>query len=167
MPIRLVYKYRCQNACSQRRGPSCTGTYSLIMAWLSEMFSRHQCQNRVAEHYGHLSKYQEMILDMNENIPTRYFVLAGFFSWLLLAGFVVSPSTFASIQSIESPDEAGEIGRSMLRTIKNLPLFILATSGCLVAFCGMVFCWLMHGHNHVWTNRCLVMFVRFLTGSLY
>ena len=65
-----------------------------------------------------LSQYTEM---MFEDVPTFYTFLSCFFTWILLAGFVVLPGTFATLDDFETP--SGEFGR-ILRTIRHLPLYV-------------------------------------------
>lgn len=126
---------------------------------------RKQCRSRLEEHYGaSLSRYEQMVLETEKHIPTYYFVLAGFFSWLLLAGFLVSPSTFASVRDMKALDETGYLGRSVKAAIQNFPLFIIAAFGCFIASCGMTALWYIWRHNYVWVCRCLVMYVDAILG---
>jgi hypothetical protein len=65
-----------------------------------------------------LSEYTEMVF---EDVPTYHTVLSCFFTWILLAGFVVLPGTFATLQGFETP--SGEFGK-ILRTVRHLPLYV-------------------------------------------
>ena len=65
-----------------------------------------------------LSRYTEMVF---EEVPGFYTFLSCFFTWILLAGFVVLPGTFATLDSFETP--SGELGK-ILRTIRHLPLYV-------------------------------------------
>ena len=65
-----------------------------------------------------LSQYTEMVF---EDVPTSYTILACFFTWILLAGFVVLPGTFATLDGFKT--SSGEFG-SILRTIRHLPLYV-------------------------------------------
>lgn len=65
-----------------------------------------------------LSRYTEM---MFEEVPTRYTFLSCFFTWVLLAGFVVLPGTFSALEDFET--SSGELG-NILRTIRHLPLYV-------------------------------------------
>lgn len=42
-----------------------------------------------------LTKYDQMVLEMQEGIGLPYSVVAGYLSWLLLAGFLISPNTYS------------------------------------------------------------------------
>ncbi|EUC39966.1 hypothetical protein COCMIDRAFT_110018, partial [Bipolaris oryzae ATCC 44560] len=62
-------------------------------------------------------------------------ILATIFLWTLLAGFVVFPGTFTSLQNTSSLNSS-VLGRVVQRTIQNIPLltvaalfFILGTAG--------------------------------------
>ncbi|KAF8880562.1 hypothetical protein BD779DRAFT_1548963 [Infundibulicybe gibba] len=70
------------------------------------------------------SEYIEMLLHQ-EKIPRTYNILAGFFTWILLAGFVLFPGTFSSLKNDSVPSlsgVAGEVEISVLGVIQNLPL---------------------------------------------
>jgi len=75
-----------------------------------------------------LSRYTEM---MFEEVPTIYTFLSCFFTWILLAGFVVLPGTFSALQEFET--SSGELG-NILRTIRHLPLYVLSFLPLLPSF---------------------------------
>lgn len=84
---------------------------------------------------------------MFEEVPTIYTFLSCFFTWILLAGFVVLPGTFSALQDFET--SSGELG-NILRTIRHLPLMVVAYVCCGVGGLGMCFLWLRWSHNYVW-----------------
>lgn len=47
--------------------------------------------------------------------------MAGFFTWILLAGFVLFPGTFTSLQEVNG-EGLGGVGAAVLGTIQHLPL---------------------------------------------
>jgi hypothetical protein len=97
-----------------------------------------------------------------DHIPRVHNILAAFFVWLLLAGFLVFPGTFTSIQdSIEEREEDENINDSeavtaVLRRVKNLPLLAVAIACCVIAAIGMISLAFRHVRNYVWlVNRLL------------
>ena len=77
-----------------------------------------------------------MSVEANE-IRTRYTVLAGFFSWITLAGFITLPSTFTSLQASSSLGE-NRGGKLVQDTVRNLPLIPFATALCLLGIAGTI-----------------------------
>lgn len=69
---------------------------------------------------GPSTRYMNMLLAL-DGIPRMHNILAAFFTWILLAGFVLFPGTFTSLQHV---DESGLGGTEahILHAIKNLPL---------------------------------------------
>ena len=92
-------------------------------------------------------------------MPMIYFVLAVSFSWLLLASFLVSASTYTLVQDIKPPSSTGQIRRSIFSTVRNIPLGIIACVAYTVAAIGLFMLWWTWRHNYVWICRCLVVFV--------
>ncbi|KAI9146669.1 hypothetical protein HJFPF1_13574 [Paramyrothecium foliicola] len=98
-----------------------------------------------------LSRYDEMILEIDKNISPHYFLTVGFFSWLLLAGFLVSPSTYASVK------ESSTLDSSVMNAVRNVPLLYIASFACLFATAGLGWLWWRWGHNYVWVNRYVIV----------
>lgn len=97
-----------------------------------------------------------MLLSL-DTIPRLHNILASFFGWLLLAGYVVFPGTFSSLSSSLSsssssssalPSEASHL------LVQNTPLLIIASVACGLAAAGLTWLSLTWRRNHVWTlNR--------------
>ena len=106
------------------------------------------------------SRYVQMLLDQ-DNVPMAHSLLASFFVWLLLAGFLVFPGTFTTIKhSIEdkNPDElADKTAAKILDSVKNIPLLVIAAIACAIAVVGMASLALRHITNYVWLSNKLVM----------
>ena len=64
------------------------------------------------------SRYADMVF---EEVPRTHNLLSGLFTWVLLAGFVVLPGTFNSLESFQS--KSGEVDK-VLRSIHHLPLCV-------------------------------------------
>ncbi|KND88225.1 hypothetical protein TOPH_07129 [Tolypocladium ophioglossoides CBS 100239] len=103
-----------------------------------------------------LSEYHKMILHMDEKISPAYFGLAGFFSWLLLAGFLMSPSTYASIRYLDTAEKTGDVGKAVAKAVRNIPLVFIASFACLIATVGLGWLWAKWRRNYVWISRCLI-----------
>jgi hypothetical protein len=100
------------------------------------------------------SRYVQMLLDQ-DNIPKAHNILASFFVWLLLASFLVFPGTFTTIQkSIKHQDEAGSFpskaAETIFRSVKNVPLLVIAAVMCAISAIGMASLSLRHMTNYVW-----------------
>lgn len=94
---------------------------------------------------------------ISAEIASHYFVLAEFFSWLLLAGLIVSPSTFASVSYISVLVKAVGLGSYLATTVRSIPLLCIASFSCLVAVTGLGWLWWKWKHNYIWVNRYIVM----------
>ncbi|PTB40413.1 hypothetical protein M441DRAFT_70211 [Trichoderma asperellum CBS 433.97] len=98
-----------------------------------------------------------MILEIDNSINPYYFIFAGFCSWLLLAGFLVSPSTYASVQHTNALDKSGEVGKSIINAVRNVPLIYIASFACLGATVGLIWLWHRWRLNHIWISRYLIV----------
>lgn len=54
-----------------------------------------------------------------DDIPLIYDLSASFFTWILLAGFILFPGTFTSLQTV---DLGNGVGAAFVDRIVNLPL---------------------------------------------
>lgn len=80
-----------------------------------------------------------MLLHLDE-IPYLYTVLAGLFTWILLAGYIVFPSTFMSLRNSKTIKSAGSnsnTGKKVVDTMQNIPLLWLAAICCIIGVSGM------------------------------
>ena len=64
------------------------------------------------------SQYADMVF---EEVPRMHNLLSGLFTWILLAGFVVLPGTFSTLEGIQS--DSGEVEK-VLHAIRHLPLYV-------------------------------------------
>ena len=91
-----------------------------------------------------------------DNIPRLHNIFASFFTWILLAGYVVFPATFTSINKNQSLDEkvdGKDFESRVLATVRNAPLLYIAACCCFVGVSGMLWLWWLHGRNYVGYNR--------------
>jgi len=68
------------------------------------------------------SKYTDMVF---EDVPRLHNILAWLFTWILLAGFVVLPSTFSTLE--EFPINSSGF-QKVLHSIQNLPMYVFSFS---------------------------------------
>lgn len=66
------------------------------------------------------TRYMNMLLAL-DGIPRFHNILIAFFTWLLLAGFVLFPGTFSSFRQAET-DSTNDTERFVLHSINHLPL---------------------------------------------
>lgn len=106
------------------------------------------------------SHYINMLLSQDE-IPQWHTIAAAACVWLLLAGFLVFPGTFTSLQAtIDDRDEetmSTKAGEAILGTVKNIPLLVIGAVACGIAAIGMLALLIRHRVNFVWLlNRLLI-----------
>ncbi|KAI9048424.1 hypothetical protein LZ554_007260 [Drepanopeziza brunnea f. sp. 'monogermtubi'] len=93
------------------------------------------------------TRYMTMLLAL-DTIPRLHNILAAFFTWILLAGFVIFPGTFTSLRSLE--DTSNEAAAAIVKTVKNIPLLVIAGTCCGVGALGMLWLWWKWRDNYVW-----------------
>lgn len=89
-----------------------------------------------------------MVVESHE-IPYAYNIIAAISNWLLLAGFVIFPGTFASLSNsgILSDSRAG---RMVQNAIRNTPLLYVASFSCLLGIFGIGWVWWNIRRNYFW-----------------
>lgn len=95
------------------------------------------------------TRYMEMLLSLDK-IPRIHNILASFFGWLVLAGFVVFPGTFTSIKDLpEDPGLAGQAS-DILDHVQNIPLLIVAAVCRGIGALGLLWLVFRWRRNYVW-----------------
>ncbi|KAI0266417.1 hypothetical protein BC834DRAFT_823616, partial [Gloeopeniophorella convolvens] len=92
------------------------------------------------------SRYMNMLL-AQDAVPRLHNLLASFFTWILLAGFVVLPGTFSSLQQV--PAGSG-VERTVLHAVQNIPLLVIGYICCAVGASGMCWLWWRWARNYIW-----------------
>lgn len=96
--------------------------------------------------------YVKMLLALDD-IPQLFNLLGSFFTWILLAGFILFPGTFASWK--DAP--AGSTQSEILAIVNNVPLLVFAWLCTGVGGCGMIWLWWRWQNNYIWiVNRIFV-----------
>lgn len=107
------------------------------------------------------TRYMQMLLDLDA-VPKWHNLGVAMAAWILLAGFVIFPGTFTSIQNINEEDTSIDgVEKWVLSRVKNLPLLVVAGICCGMGAMGMISFWIRWRRNYVWIcNRV------FLPGTL-
>ena len=75
----------------------------------------------------------KMLLQLDE-IPWWHNILASLCTWLLLAGYVVLPGAFTSIQNSRVlSEEAGAAGKAVVKAAQTWPVLLVALIYCAIS----------------------------------
>lgn len=104
------------------------------------------------------TRYMVMCTQSNQ-ARKRYTIGAALFSWLILAGYLVLPNTFTSLQS--SKTLSGSKGGQLLQsTVQNVKLLPFAGVLCLIGVAGISRLWYKWRRNYVWLITYIFMYVQ-------
>ncbi|KAF8143864.1 hypothetical protein K438DRAFT_1632718 [Mycena galopus ATCC 62051] len=92
------------------------------------------------------TRYVRMLLAIDD-IPSVYNLLASFSTWILLAGFVLFPGTFTSLQQ---NSQLGQIGVTAADVIKHVSLYVIAWVCTGLGAAGMIYLWVRWRGNWIW-----------------
>ena len=98
------------------------------------------------------TRYVDMLLGL-DTIPRSHNLFASFSTWILLAGFIVVPGTFVSVEDnkrLQKDAKDSRVDHAVLNTVKHASLIWVAGSCCLVGGAGMVWLWWRWRRNYVW-----------------
>jgi hypothetical protein len=94
-----------------------------------------------------MSHYAIMRLQSGD-IPKLDNILASFFTWILLSGFIVFPSTFTSLHDSSIVENGA--GKVVWKAVQNVPLIWIAALCCLIGAFGMCWLWWRWKKNYEW-----------------
>ncbi|KAH0828661.1 hypothetical protein J3R83DRAFT_3023 [Lanmaoa asiatica] len=94
------------------------------------------------------TRYVNMLLALDD-ISLLFKVLASFFTWILLAGFLLFPGTFASWKT----EPAGSPQSDILNVVNNVSLYVIAWICTGIGVCGMTWLWWRWQNNYIWVNN--------------
>ncbi|KAG5645693.1 hypothetical protein DXG03_005531 [Asterophora parasitica] len=95
------------------------------------------------------TQYMKMLLALDD-IPRLHNMLAAFFTWILLAGFVLFPGTFTSLKNAQGSFPGGQVGQQVLDAVSHVPLFVIAWVCCGIGAGGMIYLWWRWMNNYIW-----------------
>jgi hypothetical protein len=91
-----------------------------------------------------------MVMSVQANLTAMKLDLyAVIFSWLILAGYVVLPNTFTSLQNADSL-AATVGGKAIQDAVRNVPLLPFAGLLCCIGAAGSCWLWWLQRRNYVW-----------------
>lgn len=95
-----------------------------------------------------------MLLELDA-VPKMHNILASFFTWILLAGYIVFPATFNNLSEKDfSAKTDNALEAEALATVRNVPLLYVAAFACGLGVLGCIWLWWAHRSNYVWVvNR--------------
>ncbi|KAJ6598459.1 hypothetical protein DFH09DRAFT_1258483 [Mycena vulgaris] len=126
----------------------------------SSRSTRHPAQRKGLQRAdSQNTQYMNMLLAL-DGIPRLHNILAAFFTWILLAGFVLLPGTFTSLQTAGSSAQ-NEREKAVLRAVQHLSLFVVAFVCSGIGALGMLWLWWRWNRNYIWLNNRI-----FLPGTL-
>jgi hypothetical protein len=106
------------------------------------------------------TQYMAMLLSQ-DSIPRLDNILAASFQWILLAGFLVLPATFKSIQSserIQSSSQNGNVASAAaLAAVSNAPLLYVGSFCLGFGLLGKAWLAFRHRGNYVWLVNKIFM----------
>lgn len=98
------------------------------------------------------TRYVDMLLGL-DTIPRSHNLFASFSTWILLAGFIVVPGTFVSVEDskmLQQGAKNSKVEHAVLNTVKHASLMWVAGFCCVVGGSGMVWLWWRWRSNYVW-----------------
>lgn len=102
------------------------------------------------------TKYMQMLLHL-DRIPRVYNFLAGVFTWILLASFLIIPGTFTSFKNSDifknienNDDKSNAVAKAIMESAANVGLLWLSGAFCVIGGTGCLFLWARWRKNYVW-----------------
>jgi len=90
------------------------------------------------------TEYMKMLFD---DVSLWHNMLAQFFAWIVLAGFLFLPGSFGTLSKLQINNEAY---KDVLSTLQNIPLLVVGFSCSALGGIGMCYLWWHHRKNYAW-----------------
>lgn len=116
-----------------------------------------EVQTATSEKTMDSTKYNDLIVE-SYNTPEKFNILATASLWTLLAGFVVFPGTFTSLQNTSSLISSVP-GRLVQHTIQNVPLLVIAVFFFILGIVGIGWLWQQRRRQYLWLADKLFLYV--------
>ncbi|KAL3449658.1 hypothetical protein BJX65DRAFT_316913 [Aspergillus insuetus] len=114
------------------------------------------------------TEYMHMLLDL-DYIPWYYNVISSITNWVLLAGYLVIPGTFTSLQKSDLLNDdlsTNETGQAIVASIQNPPILAIACAFLVMGLTGMVWLFWKRRDNYIWLINRLPTCLNSLAGLL-
>lgn len=115
----------------------------------------HTCNN-------HDSRYTRMLKE-EAQMHWKYNFYANAANWILLAGYLVVPGTFTSLNKsneVERALQSNDAGRAVLKTLKNPPLLAIACLFLVVGATTLGYLSIMFRKTYSWLiNRIFLLVI--------
>ena len=87
-----------------------------------------------------------------DTIPRMHNIAASFFTWILLAGFVIFPGTFTSLSTLtnDAGFSSNKTAHDILLSVKHVSLLYIAAFCSGIGAIGMMYLWFRWRANFVW-----------------
>ncbi|KAH8881554.1 hypothetical protein GQ53DRAFT_615950, partial [Thozetella sp. PMI_491] len=99
--------------------------------------------------------YMDMLLSL-DTIPRFHNILAAFFGWLVLAGFITLPATFTSLGNADTI-RSSTSATAALNSVTSVPLLVLAAVCVFTGIAGMTWLSIRWHKNYIWLLNRLYM----------
>lgn len=93
-----------------------------------------------------------MLLSL-DTIPRSHNLFASFSTWILLAGFLIVPGTFTSVEkssTVQKDAKQNAAANEVLQKVKHASLLWIAFSCCMIGCGGLMWLWWRWRGNYVW-----------------
>ena len=107
------------------------------------------------------TRYMNLLLSLDE-IPRLHNIFASFFTWILLAGYIVFPGTFTSLEEsgkFKGHKDVNAVERIVLNEVRNAPLLWVAGACCIIGVVGMIGLWIKWRKNPIWLINRIFLYV--------
>jgi hypothetical protein len=98
-----------------------TTSYSQATTHYQSLAQSPNLQRKLVKHPDNSTVHTEYAEMVFESVPFRYNVLSCLFMWIVLAGFLILPTSFPELQTILQ--NSSKISK-LLRYVGNLPLYV-------------------------------------------
>lgn len=122
----------------------------------------HDTEHNGGSSYESLeTRYVRMMVEA-DRVPWQYNLMASAAHWILLAGYLVVPGTFTSLQAsdeVNSSLSGNKAGALILSTIQNPPLLALAAVLFVTGIFIMGWLYREYQSNYIWLISHIFLFV--------
>jgi hypothetical protein len=105
------------------------------------------------------TRYVQMLLQQEDEIPPRDNFLVSVYTWLLLAGWVFFPGSFTHhSEAMKNATKNNTVGTAIYDSVQKIPLVVVATLCCVIGTSGVVWLGWKWSSNFVWLIRQIFLY---------